>query len=135
MPIIVSNLLNGTALSNSASVAAAAGSRALKPVALTVIPYFCAAVVTLLVSMSAQRCKEQYFHVAAVIGGSGALLVVLPFVIAANSVAGFVVVCASLALGSASHPVMMVLSARLCLGDEQVRCEGISSTKQSRLQL
>ncbi|GBF88138.1 hypothetical protein Rsub_00850 [Raphidocelis subcapitata] len=118
-PIIISNIINGTALDNSASVAARAGSRALKPVALTVVPYALAASLSLAVAFSAERRHEQFLHAAGCLLASGACLMLVPLLLHASSVAGFVALCLAIAAGSASSPPMMVLVARLCLGDDQ----------------
>ncbi|KAI8464519.1 MAG: major facilitator superfamily domain-containing protein [Monoraphidium minutum] len=118
-PIIVSNILNGTALNNSASVAAAAGSRGLKPVALSAIPFALAAAASLAVGFHSERRNEQFLHVAFLIAGSGALLMLLPLALKAGAAAGFAALSVSLMLGAASHPCMVVLASRLCLGDEQ----------------
>lgn len=118
-PIIINNLLNGTALSNTATVAAAAGSRSLKPVAMSVVPYALAAATSLLVAWSAQRRGEQFFHVAGCIFVSGVLLALLPVIIQASAAAGFATMCLVIMFGAATTPPLTVLASRLCLGDEQ----------------
>jgi hypothetical protein len=118
-PIIISNILSGTALSNSATVAASAGSKGLKPVGLSVVPYALAAVVSVLVAISAQRRQEHFFHVAACITLAGVLHMLLPVILTASGVGGFITLALTMAFGAASNPPMMVLSARVCLGNEQ----------------
>lgn len=118
-PIIISNILNGTALSNAASVAAAAGAKSLRAVGLSALPFGLASITAVAVSAISQRLNEQFFHVAATISASGLLVALAPLALAASPVAGFAMLCAAVALGSASNPPMMVLASRLCLGDEQ----------------
>jgi hypothetical protein len=117
-PIMISNILSGTALSNTATVAAAAGSKGLKPVALSVVPYALAAVVSLLVALSAQRRQEHFFHAAGTITCAGVLAMLLPVVLPASSVVGFIFLALSMAFASATSPPMMVLAARVCLGGD-----------------
>jgi hypothetical protein len=119
-PIIVNNLLTGTALSNSASVAAAPGSHDLRPIALTVVPYALAVVTSYLVAHNAQRRDEQFWHVAGALLAAGVVLALFSPLTKAALPAGFASLSLSLAFGAAANGPAMALVARLCKGREQV---------------
>jgi hypothetical protein len=123
-PIIIANLLRGTALSAQSSVAAAAGAGAgasLKPVALSVVPYTLAAALSYLLAASAQRRDEQFLHVGATLLLAGAVLAVFAPLARAAVAAGFLSLSLSLALSAAANGPAMTLVGRLCKGPgEQV---------------
>jgi hypothetical protein len=119
-PIIVSNMLAGTALSNSATVAAAPGSKDLRPVALSIVPFATAVVASYLVAHSAQRRDEQFWHVAGCLLVAGIVLALFPPLTKAALGAGFASLAISLAAGASANGPAMALVARLCKGREQV---------------
>jgi hypothetical protein len=58
LPILIANLLSGTAFTNQVTVAAAAGNKSLLPVALSVVPYAVAVCLAWAVAHSSQRRNE-----------------------------------------------------------------------------
>ncbi|GBF99612.1 MFS transporter, partial [Raphidocelis subcapitata] len=127
-PIIFSNLLNGTAFSNAATVAAAAGSKTLLPVALTVVPYTLAVALTYLLAASMQRHNEHFIHIFSTLMFSGVLMALFAPLAHAAVAAGFVALSVSLATSFATTGPGMVLVARLCKGRELVVAQPMSNT-------
>lgn len=119
-PIIINNLLNGTALSNKSTVAAAKGNKSLLPVALAMVPYTLAVVTSYLVAHSAQRRDEHFWHVSLCLLVGGIILALFPPLAKAAIAAGFLSLSVSLAIGAAANGPAMALVARLCKGSEQV---------------
>lgn len=119
-PIIISNLLAGTALSNNSTVAASKGSNDLRPVALAIVPYTLAAVCSYLVAHSAQRRDEQFWHVSCCLLAAGIILALFPPLAKAAVAAGFLSLSVSLAIGASANGPATALVSRLCRGREQV---------------
>lgn len=127
-PIMINNLLNGVAISSSASVSTAQGSNSLLAVALAVVPYTLASVLSYALAHSAQRRDEQLWHVLGSLLVSGATLTLFPPLALAAPAAGFVVLSVSLAGCAASNGPAMTLVGRLCMGPEQVVAMPLFST-------
>jgi ACS family tartrate transporter-like MFS transporter len=127
-PIIFSNLLNGTAFSSAATVAAAAGSKTLLPVALTVVPYTLAVALTYLLAASMQRHNEHFIHIFSTLMFSGVLMALFAPLAHAAVAAGFVALSVSLATSFATTGPGMVLVAQLCKGRELVVAQPMSNT-------
>lgn len=119
-PIIINSLLNGTALSNNASVAAAKGNNSLLPVALAVVPYTLASITSYFVAHSAQRRDEHFWHVSGCLLIAGVILALFPPLAKAAAAAGFVSLSLSLGIGAAANGPAWALVGRLCKGPEQV---------------
>jgi hypothetical protein len=119
-PIIINNLLNGTALSNSASVAATKEGGGLKAVGLSVVPYTLAVVSAISVAHSVQKRDEHFLHVSCCLLLAGAILALFPALAAAHAAAGFLSLALSLAVGAGVNGPAMALVGRLCKGPEQV---------------
>ncbi|KAI8463284.1 MAG: major facilitator superfamily domain-containing protein [Monoraphidium minutum] len=119
-PIIINSLLNGTALSNNASVAAAKGSNSLLPVALAIVPYTLASISSYFVAHSAQRRDEHFWHVSSCLLAAGVILALFPPLAKAATWAGFISLSLSLGIGAAANGPAMALVGRLCKGNEQV---------------
>jgi MFS family permease len=119
-PIIINSLLNGTALSNSASVAAAKGNDSLLPVALAVVPYTLASISSYFVAHSAQRRDEHFWHVSSCLLLAGVILALFPPLAKAAAWAGFLSLSLSLGVGAAANGPAIALVGRLCKGPEQV---------------
>jgi hypothetical protein len=120
-PIIISNLLDGKVLTNEVSVAQhGAGNKSLVPVALAVIPYTLASLVSWGVAHSVQRRNEHFYHISGCLFLSGTALALFPVMARASIAGGFVSLSLSLALGAAANGPATALVARLCKGPEQV---------------
>jgi len=122
-PIIISNLLDGKALSNDMSVAEqghGGGHKSLLPVALAVVPYTLASVLSYAVAHSAQKRNEHFFHISACLLLGGTILALFPVMTHASVAGGFVSLTLSLALGAAANGPATALVACLCKGPEQV---------------
>ena len=119
-PIIIANLLAGTALSNASTVAASRGSNDLKPIALAMVPFTLAALTSYVVAHSAQRRDEQFWHISLCLLAAGTILALFPLLAKAAVAAGFLSLAVSLAIGAAANGPAMALVARLCKGREQV---------------
>ncbi|GBF99705.1 MFS transporter [Raphidocelis subcapitata] len=119
-PILISNLLSGTALTSHVSVAAAAGTSSLLPVALAVVPYSLASAAAYAVAASAQRRNEHFFHVSISLALSGTMLALFAPLARASVAGGFVALSLSLAMGAAANGPATALVSRLCKGPEQV---------------
>lgn len=126
--VIIANLMAGTALTNQATVAASKGSRDLRPVALTFVPYFLAVVLSYVVAHSSQRRNEIFFHITSCLVFAGVLMALFAPLAQANVIAGFLALSISLAVSFASNGPGMVLIARLCKGREQVVAQPMSNT-------
>ena len=124
LPCIISankqNLLSGCVLSSTASVAASQGSSGLLPVALSLVPYSLAALLSYAVAHSAQRRDEHFFHVAACQLAAGISLALFAPLARAAVAAGFVSLALGLALNAAGNGPGVALVGRLCRGPEQV---------------
>jgi hypothetical protein len=118
MPIIISNIFSGTALSNAATVAARPGTRALAPVALSAVPWVLAAAAAPAAAASAQRRDALFGHIAGLYASAGALMAALPLCLRGGPAAGFAALCAATAAATAAAAPMMALVARLCLAGE-----------------
>ncbi|GBF99609.1 MFS transporter [Raphidocelis subcapitata] len=119
-PIIISNLLAGTALSSKSSVAAGAGNKSLLPVALALVPYSLASATSFVVAASSQRRDEQFWHVCGPLLSAGVILALFPPLAKAAIPAGFLSLSISLALAAAANGPAMALVSRLCKGPEAV---------------
>ena len=119
-PNIIQNLLNGTALSNYATVAAAKGSSGLKAVGLAVVPYTLAALSVYFVAHSAQRRDEHFLHVSIPLLVGGTILALFPALATAHAVGGFLSLSLSLAIAAAANGTGVALASRMCKGPEQV---------------
>ena len=118
-PIIISNLLAGTALVNSSSVAAK-GTQDLRPVGLAVVPYSLAAAFAYLVAHSSQRRHEQFFHIAGCLLAAGIVLALFSPLTKAATALGFLSLSLSLALGAGANGPAMTLVSRLCKGPDHL---------------
>ena len=114
-PIIVANLLGGTALSGGATVAAAANASALLPAAISAVPYALAVVASYAVAASSQRRDELFGHIVAGMLVSGAVLALFS-VAARSAAAGFAALSVSLAANAAVNGPALTLVSRLCRG-------------------
>jgi ACS family tartrate transporter-like MFS transporter len=128
MPIIFSNLLNGTAFSSAATVAAAAGNKTLLPVALTVVPYTLAIVFSYLLCASMQRHDEHMIHQSAALAVAGILMALFAPLAKAAVPLGFAAVSVSLASTLSTAGSGMVVVARLCKGNELVVAQPLVQT-------
>jgi hypothetical protein len=135
-PVLISNLLSGTALSDAASVAARppppgagrAAEAGLLPVALSCIPFALAVAVSYAVAASSQRFDEVFWHVAAPYAASGAALALFPPLARAGPAAGFAALSASLALSVAGNGPALTMLVRICDGPERVVAMPLFST-------
>ncbi|GBF99610.1 MFS transporter [Raphidocelis subcapitata] len=127
-PIIFSNLLNGTAFSSAATVAAAAGNKTLLPVALTVVPYTLAIVFGYLLSYSMQRHDEHMIHMSSALVIAGVLMALFAPLAHAAVWLGFVGLSLSLASTLSTAGPGMVVVARLCKGREVVVAQPVVQT-------
>lgn len=118
-PIIINNMLRGTAFGN-ATVQAAKGAQDLRPVGLTVVPYSLAAVLAYIVATSSQRRNELFYHVASCSIIAGVLLLLFTPIARASLAAGFIVLSLSLAFCFGGNGPGMALIARICKGREQI---------------
>lgn len=122
LPLFVSpySRCSGTVLTNDVSVAAKEGNKSLLPVALAVVPYTLASIISYAVAASAQRRNEHFYHVSACLLFSGTILALFPVLARAAVAGGFVSLSLSLAVGAAANGPATALVARLCKGPEQV---------------
>jgi len=127
-PIIISNLLNGTALNNKATVAAAKGSKSLMPVALAMVPYTLAVLFSYIVAHSSQKRNELFLHISACLLTAGVTMSLFSTLATASVAAGFIALSLSLSICFASNGPGMVLVARLCKGREAVLAQPTSNT-------
>jgi len=118
-PIIINNMLRGTAFGN-ATVQAAKGVQDLRPIGLTVVPYSLAAVLAYIVATSSQRRNELFYHVASCSTIAGVLLLLFTPIARASLAAGFIVLSLSLAFCFGGNGPGMALIARICKGREQI---------------
>lgn len=119
-PVIIANLLAGTALSSKSSVAAGAGNKSLLPVALAIVPYSLASIFAFVVAASSQRRDEQFWHVSSMLLSAGVVLALFPPLAKAAVPAGFLSLSFSLALAAAANGPATALVSRLCKGPEHV---------------
>jgi hypothetical protein len=126
-PIIIKNLLSGTAFSN-ATVQAAKGSKDLRPIALSIVPFATAFVLSYLVAHSSQRRNEQFIHNFICLLIAGVAMALFTPLAQASVAAGFIALSLSLAISFAAIGPGMVLVARLCRGREQPVAQPLSNT-------
>ncbi|KAI8472374.1 MAG: major facilitator superfamily domain-containing protein [Monoraphidium minutum] len=110
LPIIISNLLNGTVLTSATSVG---GGRAtsVKATLLSTVPYFFAAISLMAVAWSSDRTGEKTAHVAIPVVLSGAVLSCFGAVARRSAVGGFVILTASLGLAFAGQSTLVARAA------------------------
>jgi hypothetical protein len=118
-PIIISNLLRGTALGN-ATVAAAKGARDLRPVGLSVIPFFLAAVFSYLLAASSQKRDELFYHISGMLVPAGVLMALFSPLARWSVAAGFAALTLSLAMSFATNGPGLTVISRLCHGNEHI---------------
>ncbi|KIY93761.1 hypothetical protein MNEG_14201 [Monoraphidium neglectum] len=110
IPIIVSNLLNGSLLSDATSVGG--GSRnSVQAALLSAIPYICAALSLVAVAWSADRHNEKTAHVAIPVILSGITLSCFGVVGRHSAVGAFVILTASLGLAFAGQSTLVARAA------------------------
>lgn len=119
-PIIIANLLAGTALSNNSTVAAKGATQDLRPVALAVVPYSLAVVFAYAWAHSSQKRHEQFLHVASVVIVSGVIMSLFAPLAKASVAAGFLSLALSLAIASGANGPALTLVSRLCTGPYHV---------------
>lgn len=113
LPVLVQNMLSGTALVNSTSSGLAPSNRAHTPtkaIMLTVIPSFTAAVAMLLVAWHSDRVNEKALHVAVPYIIGGVVLACYTPMASISFVAGFVNIVIAL---TAANAAIGVISSRV----------------------
>jgi hypothetical protein len=133
-PILLQNLLAGTAFSGKATVQAPKGSRDLRPVGLAAVPFGLATIFSYLVALSSERFNELFWHIIACLTfGAAAMAAFVP--LAGVSVpASFAAMALSLAVAFAANGPGMVLVARLCRVCGRRRREGCPAASALRPQ-
>jgi hypothetical protein len=134
-PVVIANLLKGTALSSNATVAASSvpagagiGASGLLPVALSIVPFALAVAASYVVAASSQRTDEVFWHVAVPFAAAGAVLALFPPLARASAIAGLASLSLSLALSVAGNGPALTLLLRICEGPEQVLAMPLFST-------
>jgi hypothetical protein len=127
-PIILKNLISGTAFGSAATVQAAKGSKDLRPIALSIAPFTIALVLSYVVAHSSQRHNEQLLHNFCCLLFAGIAMALFTPLAMASVVAGFIALTLSLAVSFAAIGPGMVLVARLCRGREQPIAQPLSNT-------
>jgi ACS family tartrate transporter-like MFS transporter len=126
-PIVLENLLAGTAFSAHVTVQARKGSRDLRPVGLAAVPFALSTLLSYLVALSSERFNELFWHIIACLSFGGVAMTLFMPLAQANVAAGFAAMTLSLAVAFASSGPGMVLVARLCQGEEQVVAQPLSN--------
>lgn len=110
LPILINNMLSGTALSGSTSsgmsaVAAKAGSQATKAILLSGIPPICGSVAMLVTAWHSDRVNEKNWHVAVPYVISGVVLTLFTPFYKLSFAGGFAVLVIYMTLANASAGV------------------------------
>lgn len=110
IPVMVSNLLNGTALAAATSVG---GGRSTGPRAtlLSTVPYAVAALSLVAVAWHSDRCKEKVLHTAAPWMAGGVILACFGAVARRSLPGGFVMLCAAMGLAYGGQSTLCAVAA------------------------
>jgi hypothetical protein len=107
MPIIIKNMLAGTALQDSSSSGGSSESNTLHDTLLATIPYFCAAIGMWLNTWSAVRLGERTLHVGVPCIFGGVLLALFEPLYRAAFAAGFAVLAIAIACPTVGKAVCL----------------------------
>ncbi|KAF8067241.1 ttuB [Scenedesmus sp. PABB004] len=118
-PIIISNLLAGTAV-GLATTAAAHSALDVKPVLLTAVPYAVAGATAWAVAAHSERRNELILHTTAAFLMGGACLAAFPALAGAQVAAGFVALVGAAAAVSAANGPSQAITSRVSAGPSQV---------------